>query len=110
MTAAGAAMVGLTVPSLFKSSDTAAKTFDRQVKILERGTSGGTGATGGGSGLTSLPSEGSKGFDFGGNGNVGLTNKATVSNGSNAAVVSPSGPLNGNGSLGSGKATGLQQK
>lgn len=37
LTAAGAAMVGMTVPSLFRSSDTASRTFDRQVQILERG-------------------------------------------------------------------------
>lgn len=46
LTAAGAAMVGLTVPTMFKSSDTAARTFDRQVQILERGAGGGGGATG----------------------------------------------------------------
>lgn len=40
LTAAGAAMVGMTVPSLFKSSDTASRTFDRQVQILERGAGG----------------------------------------------------------------------
>lgn len=43
LTAAGAAMVGMTAPTLFKSSDTAARTFDRQVQILERGAGGGSG-------------------------------------------------------------------
>src|SRR5690606_8890904 len=42
LTAAGAAMVGMTVPTLFESSDTAARTFDRQVQILERGAGGGS--------------------------------------------------------------------
>ncbi|MBS2015307.1 MAG: hypothetical protein JST00_20640 [Deltaproteobacteria bacterium] len=41
LTAAGAAMVGLTVPAMFRSSDTAARTFDHQVQILERGAHGG---------------------------------------------------------------------
>lgn len=98
MTAAGAAMVGMTVPSLFKSSDTAARTFDRQVKILERGTSGGTGAGGGGSGLTSLPTQGATGFEFGGDKNVGLSNKGgslgskgSDLSGENSAIVTPSG-------------------
>ena len=52
LTAAGAAMVGLTVPSLYKSSDTAARTFDQQVQVLERGASGrGGGGLGGAGGL-----------------------------------------------------------
>ena len=52
LTAAGAAMVGLTVPSLYKSSDTAARTFDQQVQVLERGASGrGAGGLGGAGGL-----------------------------------------------------------
>lgn len=53
LTAAGAAMVGLTVPSLYKSSDTAARTFDQQVQVLERGAGGrggGVGGLGGGAG------------------------------------------------------------
>ena len=51
LTAAGAAMVGLTVPSLFRSSDTAARTFDHQVKVLERGATGGPAAAPGIGGL-----------------------------------------------------------
>jgi len=43
MTAAGAVMVGLAVPTLFRASDTAGRTLDRQVQILERGA--GAGAT-----------------------------------------------------------------
>ncbi len=85
MTAAGAAMVGMTVPTLFKSSDTAAKTFDKQVKILERGAGGG--GTGGSSlsgiagGLTTGVGQG---FELGGgksisgpSGNVGLSQGST---------------------------------
>lgn len=46
LTAAGAAMVGLTVPSLFKSSQAASNTFDKQVKVLERGAGGGSSSGG----------------------------------------------------------------
>ena len=45
LTASGAVMVGLAVPTLLKASDTAGRTFDRQVQILERGV--GTGSTNG---------------------------------------------------------------
>ena len=41
LTAAGCVMVGLTAPHLFKSSETASDTFENQVKILQRGASGG---------------------------------------------------------------------
>lgn len=64
LTAAGAAMVGMTVPSLFKSSDTASRTFDRQVQILERGA-GGTGASAPGLGGASPPA-----FDLGSPGTI----------------------------------------
>ena len=51
LTAAGAVMVGLTVPALFRSSQAASRTFDNQVKVLERGsgTSSSGGAASGGS-------------------------------------------------------------
>jgi hypothetical protein len=49
LTAAGAAMVALTVPSLFSSSQSAASTFQNQVNVLERGA-GGTGGASGSSG------------------------------------------------------------
>ena len=49
LTAAGAAMVAITVPSLFSSSQSAASTFQNQVNVLERGA-GGTAAGGGGAG------------------------------------------------------------
>ncbi|WP_394836796.1 hypothetical protein LVJ94_07795 [Pendulispora rubella] len=52
LTAAGAAMVGLTLPSLFSSSNSAAKTFQNQVNVLERGANPG-GAGGIGSGIGS---------------------------------------------------------
>ncbi len=48
LTAAGAAMVGITLPVLFKSSESASRTFDGQVKVLERGSSSANGASGGG--------------------------------------------------------------
>ena len=57
LTAAGAAMVGLTVPMMFKSSDMAANTFEHQVQVLQRGAGGrGSGMSGlGGSGLGGMP-------------------------------------------------------
>lgn len=95
MTAAGAAMVGLTVPSLFKSSDTAARTFDRQVKILERGAGG---AGGGAEGL-STGSGLAQSFDLGTPGRgAAITTGASPSlaNGSSAVVTSTS--ISGGGS------------
>lgn len=50
LTAAGAVMVGITVPSLFESSDSAARTFRGQVDVLEKGASPSGGGAGGGSG------------------------------------------------------------
>jgi len=50
LTAAGCTMVGLTAPHLFKSSKTASDTFEKQVEILQRGSSGGVGGAGGGAG------------------------------------------------------------
>lgn len=75
LTAAGAAMVGLTVPAMFRSSDTAARTFDHQVQILERGANGGApiGGISPGSGIPgfpgsipgSIPGGAAPGFDLG---------------------------------------------
>ena len=48
LTAAGAAMVAITLPSLFASSQGAANTFQNQVNVLERGAGGTGGAAGGG--------------------------------------------------------------
>lgn len=62
LTAAGAAMVGLTVPTMMKSSDTASRTFDRQVKILERGAGGSTSQTG----ASDVGTSTTPGFEVGG--------------------------------------------
>lgn len=62
LTAAGAAMVGLTVPTMMKSSDTASRTFDRQVKILERGAGGSTSQ----SGASEVGTSTAPGFEIGG--------------------------------------------
>jgi len=53
---AGVTAVGLSLPTLFNASDTAGRTFDNQVQILERGAR--TGATG-------RSSDPASGFDFG---------------------------------------------
>ena len=50
LTAAGCTMVGLTAPHLFKSSKTASDTFEKQVEILQRGSSGGVSSAAGPSG------------------------------------------------------------
>ncbi len=50
LTAAGAAMVSLTLPQLWKSSDSAANTFRKQVVVLENGASPSGGGTGSGGG------------------------------------------------------------
>jgi hypothetical protein len=79
LTAAGAAMVGLTVPTLFKSSDTAARTFDKQVQILERGAGGAGGGTpslqtGAGGGVPGLPG----GFEMGTPGGISAPAKGST--------------------------------
>ncbi len=51
LTAAGAVMVGVTVPSLFESSESAARTFKGQVDVLERGATPSRGGGGIGIGL-----------------------------------------------------------
>jgi hypothetical protein len=53
LSAAGAVMVGITAPTMFKSSQAAAGTFQNQVRVLENGAGGGGGATSLGSGLLS---------------------------------------------------------
>ena len=67
LTAAGCTMVGLTAPHLFKSSKTASDTFEKQVEILQRGSSGGAGGAGGAGGGAS----GGGGWDLGGMGGLG---------------------------------------
>ena len=66
LTAAGCTMVGLTAPHLFKSSKTASDTFEKQVEILQRGSSGGAGGASGAGGGSS-----SGGWDLGGMGGLG---------------------------------------
>src|SRR5688572_17494642 len=103
LTAAGAAMVGMTVPTMFKSSDTASRTFERQVDILERGAGGGGG---GGGGSATGPS----GFDVGGTTSRipspaagGNLHGGAASNLTNGAA----GLTNGNAGLSNGPAAGL---
>lgn len=113
MTAAGAAMVGMTVPTLFKSSDTAARTFDKQVKILERGAGGGSS---GGSSLSGIAGGNTNGggFELGGgaaksisgpSGNVGLNQgSAGLSQGSAGLSQGNAGLSQGNAGLNAGQA------
>jgi hypothetical protein len=101
LTAAGAAMVGMTAPSLFKSSDTASKTFDKQVQILERGANGGSGAGGGGG---SVPS-----FDMGSPGSItGTRGNTNLSQGTNSLAQSNTGISQSQGGL-AGSNTGVTQ-
>jgi len=77
LTAAGAAMVGVTLPSLFASSNSAANTFNGQVKVLEQGAGSGGGSGGpggiGGSGWNINVGIGKGGVSVGvGNGGVGV--------------------------------------
>jgi hypothetical protein len=103
---------------MFKSSDTASRTFERQVDILERGA-GGAGGGGGGGGA------GPSGFDVGGtssripgaaagqNLNPGaapnLSNAGSgLTNGQSGLSNGPSGLSNGSPSgLSNGQAAGL---
>lgn len=57
ITAAGCAMVGLCVPSLFNSSQRASNTFEKQVAVLENGASPGGGSTGGVGGIGGIASQ-----------------------------------------------------
>ena len=92
LTAAGCTMVGLTAPHLFKSSKTASDTFEKQVEILQRGSSSGaTGAAGpsGGdwnlgdqSGLAQLP----------GSLRPGVTQLATGTGGPTVSAVAAHAP------------------
>jgi len=89
LTAAGCVMVGLTAPSLFKSSKTASDTFEKQVEILQRGSSGGTGGGGGGGGSS-----------WGGGFNIGGVNVSVGSGGVSVSGGSSGGSFSG--SIGSG--------
>jgi len=98
LTAAGAAMVGLTLPSLFSSSNSAAKTFQNQVNVLERGANpGGMGGIGSGMGSGS-------GWTF----NVGKDGVSVSGPGINGSVGGGGGGGSGGGG-GAGGAGGGQQ-
>jgi hypothetical protein len=84
LTAAGCTMVGLTAPHLFKSSQTASDTFERQVDILQRGSSGG-----GGGGAGAGGGAGSSGWNI--NATIGSSGGVSVSSGGNGVSVSAGG-------------------
>jgi len=102
LTAAGAAMVAITVPSLFSSSNSAAQTFQNQVNVLERGAGGGGGAGGaaGGAGGSS------GGWQF----NVGPSGVSAAGPGGISASVGAGGASvgagGGGGSVGGGGGGG----
>jgi subtilase-type serine protease len=109
LTAAGCTMVGLTAPHLFKSSKTASDTFEKQVEILQRGSSPGGGGGGGG-----LGGGGGGGWNIGSLGGLGqmagsMTNgSGQISSSGNhlsntGAVTATSG--NGTTTTGNGTAT-----
>ena len=94
LTAAGCTMVGLTAPHLFKSSKTASDTFEKQVEILQRGSSGGAGGAGGASG--------GGGWDLGGMGGLGQL-AGSLGGGGGGPLASGGGPLaSGGGPLANG--------
>jgi hypothetical protein len=96
LTAAGCTMVGLTAPHLFKSSKTASDTFEKQVEILQRGSSGGTG--GGASG-----GAGGGGGDWNLGGQGGLGQMAGSLGGGGGQLTSGGGQLaSGGGQLANG--------
>jgi len=101
LTAAGAAMVGLTLPSLFSSSDSAARTFKNQVNVLERGANpggGGGGADGAGSGSGWTFSVGKDGANVSGPGGI----SGSVGSGGVSGSVGGGGSGASGGSGGSG--------
>lgn len=107
LTAAGAVMVGVTVPSLFESSDAAARTFQRQVGVLERGASGsGQGGIGGSGWDISIGSGGISisGGNGGIGGNINIGSSGRVSGSVGGGGISVSG--GGGGSGGGGSAGG----
>jgi len=89
LTAAGCTMVGLTAPHLFKSSKTASDTFEKQVEILQRGSSGGAGGASGGA---------ASGGDWNLGGQGGLSQLAGSLGGSGAQLSGSGGQLSGSGS------------
>jgi hypothetical protein len=86
LTAAGCTMVGLTAPHLFKSSKTASDTFEKQVEILQRGSSPGGGGAGAGAG-------GAAGGDWNLGGQGGLGQLAGQLGGGGGQLAGPSGQL-----------------
>ncbi len=99
LTAAGAAMVAMTVPSLFSSSQSAASTFQNQVNVLERGA-GGT-AAGGGAAGGSTGGAGGWQFSVGPSGVTASGPGGSVSAGANGV----SGTVGGGGGGGGGMNT-----
>ena len=98
LTAAGCTMVGLTAPHLFKSSKTASDTFEKQVEILQRGSSGGAGGAGGAGGGSS----GGGGWDLGGMGGLGQL-AGSLGGGGGGQLANGGGQLaNGGGQLANG--------
>ena len=97
LTAAGAAMVAITVPSLFSSSQSAASTFQNQVNVLERGA-GGTAAGGGGAGGAAGGGGAGWQFNVGPNGVSASGPGGSVSAGTNGV----SGTVGGGGGAGGG--------
>ena len=99
LTAAGAVMVGVTVPSLFESSESAARTFQKQVDVLERGASprGGGGGIGIGIGGWDI-NIGSGGISVSGRGGSGFGGSVSVGSGGVSGSVSGGGGFNGGGS------------
>jgi len=107
LTAAGAAMVAITVPTLFSSSKSAANTFQNQVTVLEQGAnpSGNTGGSGSGSG------SGGSGWSFhiGSGGISGSTPWGSFGVGSKGGSVSGGGSgvaATGNAAMNSGASGG----
>jgi hypothetical protein len=101
LTAAGAVMVAITVPSLFESSDSAARTFRAQVSVLERGATPTFAGSAGGSGWNI--SVGSGGVSVaGGNGKV--QGNVTVGSGgrTGGSIGSSGGTRTGGGAGGTG--------
>jgi hypothetical protein len=98
LTAAGCTMVGLTAPHLFKSSKTASDTFEKQVEILQRGSSGGVGGAGGGGGAA-----GGGDWNLGGQAGLGQLAGQLGGGGGGGQLTNGGGQLaNGGGQLANG--------
>ena len=111
LTAAGAVMVGLTVPALFRSSQAASRTFDNQVKVLERGR--GTSSSGGSQspweisfGPDGVKASGPVGGGVMGSLSVGKGGISGGAQGGGSGTGTASTPTNGSGGGSGGPATG----